>query len=322
MTRSTRIYGKVALLMAGILAASVLLTLAVGVDRRPAGKTRIVASFYPVYIAALNLADGVEGVEVVSLTGPTTGCLHDYQLSPDNRITLSGASVLAVNGAGAESFLDGVLAQSPDLPVVDTSAGVPLIESGEHHEHEGHDHSEQEEVFYNEHIWTSPERYRRQVENLRDGLCRHDPAHAKQYEENAAAYIRQIEVIGGRLKAAAASLPFKTCVTFHDSLSYMAADWGLTVAASLSIGEESGVSAADLAQAEQQAKAAGQILLLYDSQYPVEYAYVGASARESRVLALRTGVSGDPVPSAWLDAMTYNLSLLEELSGAKGGDGA
>lgn len=61
MTRSTRIYGKVALLMAGILAASVLLTLAVGVDRRPAGKTRIVASFYPVYIAALNLADGVEG---------------------------------------------------------------------------------------------------------------------------------------------------------------------------------------------------------------------------------------------------------------------
>ena len=102
----------------------------------------------------------------------------------------------------------------------------------------------------------------------------------------------------------------------------MAADWGLTVAASLSIGEESGVSAADLAQAEQQAKAAGQILLLYDSQYPVEYAYVGASARESRVLSLRTGVSGDPVPSAWLDAMTYNLSLLEELSGAKGGDGA
>ncbi|MBS1328068.1 MAG: zinc ABC transporter substrate-binding protein [Oscillospiraceae bacterium] len=160
------------------------------------------------------------------------------------------------------------------------------------------------------------------MENLRDGLCRHDPAHAKQYEENAAAYIRQIEAIGGRLKAAAASLPFKTCVTFHDSLSYMAADWGLTVAASLSIGEESGVSAADLAQAEQQAKAAGQILLLYDSQYPVEYAYVGASARESRVLALRTGVSGDPVPSAWLDAMTYNLSLLEELSGAKGGDGA
>ena len=64
MTRSTRIYGKVALLMAGILAASVLLTLAVGVDRRPAGKTRIVASFYPVYIAALNLADGVEGVAV------------------------------------------------------------------------------------------------------------------------------------------------------------------------------------------------------------------------------------------------------------------
>lgn len=322
MTRTTRTYGKVALLMAGILAASVLLTLAVGVDRRPAGKTRIVASFYPVYIAVLNLTAGVDGVEVVSLTGPTTGCLHDYQLSPDNRITLSGASLLAVNGAGAESFLDSVLAQTPELPVVDASAGVPLLEGGEAHDHDHHDHSEHEEIFYNEHVWTSPDRYHRQVENLRDGLCRHDPAHAAQYEENAAAYIRQIEVVGARLKAAAASLPFKTCVTFHDSLSYMAADWGLPVAAALSMGEESGVSAADLAQAEQQAKAAGQILLLYDSQYPVEYAYVGAAARESRVLSLRTGVSGDPVPSAWLDAMTYNLSLLESLSGAKGGDGA
>ena len=125
MTRSTRIYGKVALLMAGILAASVLLTLAVGVDRRPAGKTRIVASFYPVYIAALNLADGVEGVEVVSLTGPTTGCLHDYQLSPDNRITLSGASVLAVNGDGTLLLQAGRMKMTVKAQQVRLLEGAP-----------------------------------------------------------------------------------------------------------------------------------------------------------------------------------------------------
>lgn len=80
----------------------------------------------------------------------------------------------------------------------------------------------------------------------------------------------------------------------------MAADWGLTVAASLSIGRSRGVRRRAWPQAEQQAKAAGQILLLYDSQYPVEYAYVGASARESRVLALRTGRVGDPSrPPGW-----------------------
>ena len=45
MTRSTRIYGKVALLMAGILAASVLLTLAVGVKG-----TTVYFPFHPAYV--------------------------------------------------------------------------------------------------------------------------------------------------------------------------------------------------------------------------------------------------------------------------------
>ena len=40
----------------------------------------VVASFYPIYLFALNLLEGVEGVELVSLAEPTSGCLHDYQL--------------------------------------------------------------------------------------------------------------------------------------------------------------------------------------------------------------------------------------------------
>ena len=40
----------------------------------------VVTSFYPLYISALNVTDGVEGVEVVNMAGQQTGCLHDYQL--------------------------------------------------------------------------------------------------------------------------------------------------------------------------------------------------------------------------------------------------
>lgn len=234
MTRSQKLYGKTALLLAGVAAAALLITLVTGVDRRPAEKTRIVASFYPVYIAALNLADGIEGVEVESLTGPTTGCLHDYQLSPDNRIALSSASVLAVNGAGAESFLADLLEETPDLPVIDTSEGIPLLESGMEHDHGGGAHDSHDgHDSHNEHIWTSPALYHKQVENLRDGLAAADPAHAEQYRENAAHYLKEIDAVGERLRRAAASLPYQDCIIFHDSLAYMAQDWGLTVAASL-----------------------------------------------------------------------------------------
>ena len=316
MTRSQKLYGKTALLLAGVAAAAVLLTLVTGVDRRPAEKTRIVASFYPVYIAALNLADGIEGVEVESLTGPTTGCLHDYQLSPDNRIALSSASVLAVNGAGAESFLADVLEETPDLPVIDTSEGIPLLESGMEHDHGGGAHDSHDgHDSHNEHIWTSPALYHKQVENLRDGLAAADPAHAEQYRENAAHYLEEIDAVGERLRRAAASLPYQDCIIFHDSLAYMAQDCGLTVAASLPIGEESAVAASDLAAAEEKAAEAGRVLLLYDAQYPQEYAFVGQAAEESWTITLDTAVTGESVKSAWLDAMETNCGRLEEAAG-------
>lgn len=316
MTRAQKTYGQVALLMAGILAASILLTLLVSGGRPAAsGNKQVVTSFYPMTVAALNLTDGVEGVEVVGLTGSTTGCLHDYQLSPDNRITLSSAFLLVLNGAGAESFLDGVLDEMPDLPIIDTSAGIPLLATGETEPHEaedGHQHS-----LHNEHIWTSPDRYAKQVENLRDGLCRYDPEHAEQYRQNAAAYLEEIHAIGEQLRQAAAALPIRTCVIFHDSLAYLAQDWGLEVVVSLSMGEEAGVSAEDLAEAERQAAAAGEILLLYDSQYPMEYAYIANSADNRATLTLNTAVSGPVSRTAWLDAMRYNLDQLRQLGGTR-----
>lgn len=95
----------------------------------------------------------------------------------------------------------------------------------------------------------------------------------------------------------------------------MAQDWGLTVAASLPIGEESAVAASDLAAAEEKAAEAGRVLLLYDAQYPQEYAFVGQAAEESRTITLDTAVTGESVKSAWLDAMETNCGRLEEAAG-------
>ena len=70
-----------------------------------AGAETVVTSFYPVWILTLNLTEGIEGVEVVNMAEPTTGCLHDYSLRNSDMVTLSGADALLVNGAGMESFL-------------------------------------------------------------------------------------------------------------------------------------------------------------------------------------------------------------------------
>ena len=93
-------------------------------------------------------------------------------------------------------------------------------------------------------------------------------------------------------------------------MRYFADDLGLTPLASLPIGEDAGVSAADLAAAQQAAAAAGQVWLLYDNQYDLAYEYLADSAADGRILQLDMGVVGDESPDAWLNAMRENLRKL------------
>lgn len=323
MTKTGKKYTGVALVMAGILAFCVILTCFTGVRRPQTDKWQIVTSFYPVYIAVLNVTDGVDDVEVVNLVQAQTGCLHDYQLSPDNMRTLLEADLLVLNGAGAESFLTPTLEKMPELAVVELAQGIPLLTASAAHDHEeaeeqeeeGHtDHSGHEHGADNEHIWTSPARYRQEVENLREALCARDPAHEAQYRANAAAYLTAIDEVETRLKAAVAALPYKNSVIFHDSLAYFAQDMGLPVVAAVPVGEEAGASAADLSAAWDAVRATGEVLFLHDSQYDASgYKTLEQAATRCCALSLDMAVTGSGEKSAWLEAMRRNAALLEQV---------
>lgn len=266
---------------------------------------RVVTSFYPVYIAALNVAGGVDGVEVINMVDGQVGCLHDYQMSPQDRKTLSSADVFVMNGAGAEPFLDAVLAQETDLTVIDLTNGMPLLESEHVHEEDGHEHSADETEAMNAHVWVSPRRYRTQIEMLRDGLMQADPTHAKEYEQNAAAYIESIHAVWQRMQQAAQPFLQTDTIVFHDSLAYLAEDLGLQVAASLNVGEDSGVSTDAIKRAEAALGDEETAMFLYDSQYEtVGYVYLQSLVSQPLVLTADTCVSGDGAADSWLAAMT------------------
>ena len=308
-------YGLIVLLMAGILALSAVVTAFTGTVGLPRRGQTVVTTTYPVYVAVQNILGDTDGVAVENLTGSAAGCLHDYQLSPANRITLEGASLVLLNGGGAESFLGDTLAALPDLPTVDTSAGVSLLESCHDHDHphggeptDGHTHAA------NEHLWVSPTRYAAQVAAAAEALCALDPDNAAVYTANGEAYRQRVLAVGARLCAAADKLSSKTCIIFHDSLAYLADELGLTVAASLHVGEESGVSAADLAAAQQAATQDPNILLLYDSQYTVRYPAIDALVPAAHVLTVDTAVIGRGRASDWLDAMAANAKLFENIT--------
>ncbi len=274
----------------------------------------IVTTVRPLYAAALQLTDGVPDVRVENLTGSSTGCLHDYQLSPANRLSLARADLVVLNGAGAEGFLDEVLPQL-DASVADTSAGIDLLAGHEHdHEHdheEEHDHEDDHAV--NEHIWVSPTRYAAQVRTLTAALQAADPAHAAQYAQNAARYLTQIQATEERMQALRQRLQGRRCVLFHDSLAYLADELSLQVAAVLPVGEDSGVSAGELAEAERIARDDPAVLLIYDDQYTTRFGSVDRQVSADRVLALDTAVKGEGRADDWLQAMERTLSRLENI---------
>lgn len=308
---------KILLMLVLIAAAGIGITLLRG--GRAVGQAdglHIVTTVRPLYAAALQLTDGVPDVRVENLTGSSTGCLHDYQLSPANRLSLARANLVVLNGAGAEGFLDEVLPQL-DAAVADTSAGIDLLAGHEHdHEHdheEEHDHEDDHDHAVNEHIWVSPTRYAAQVRTLTAALQAADPAHAAQYAQNAARYLAQIQATEERMQALRQRLQGRRCVLFHDSLAYLADELSLQVAAVLPVGEDSGVSAGELAEAERIARDDPAVLLIYDDQYTTRFGSVDRQVSADRVLALDTAVKGEGRADDWLQAMERTLSRLENI---------
>lgn len=308
---------KILLMLVLIAVAGIGITLLRG--GRAVGQAdglHIVTTVRPLYAAALQLTDGVPDVRVENLTGSSTGCLHDYQLSPANRLSLARADLVVLNGAGAEGFLDEVLPQL-DAAVADTSTGIELLSGHEHdHDHEedhDHDHEDDHDHAVNEHIWVSPTRYAAQVRTLTAALQAADPAHAAQYAQNAARYLAQIQATEERMQALRQRLQGRRCVLFHDSLAYLADELSLQVAAVLPVGEDSGVSAGELAEAERIARDDPAVLLIYDDQYTTRFGSVDRQVSADRVLALDTAVKGEGRADDWLQAMERTLSRLENI---------
>ena len=276
----------------------------------------VMATFYPVYVLAENVLDGVEGVELTSMTPPTTGCLHDYQLLTRDVKALAAASALLCNGAGMESFLTDVTDQYPDLKIVDCSAGVELMREEEHEdhdeeeEHEHHDHGE-----YNAHIWLSPRNAVIMVENIRAAMSEMLPDQAEKINQNAAAYTERLTALDAELAEEIAKLPSRTIVTFHEAFPYFAEAYGLEVAAVVALEPDEPLSPRMLAEVVDKVKAAGNPPLFSEPQYESTALQAVAQETGAKVYELDPLVTGDGALTAYEDTMRRNLKVLQEALG-------
>ncbi len=120
-------------------------------------KFTIVTSFYPLYLSTINITKDIPNVEVINMTKSQTGCLHDYQLTPEDMILLEKADVFVINGGGMESFLEKVITANPNLKIVESGKNITLLKSmgHNHEEHEHHGEAEVNNAEVDPHLWVS-----------------------------------------------------------------------------------------------------------------------------------------------------------------------
>ena len=269
-------------------------------DKQPAQPFRIVTSFYPIYVATINITQGVDGVEVHNMTKPQTGCLHDYQLMTEDMKTLENADAFVINGAGMEDFMDKVTEQQKNLKVIDASRGIKLI-----HDEEGD----------NPHVWLSVTDAIQQVRNIADQLKEADPAHADAYEKNAAAYIEKLTSLKTEMHAALDNVPHKDIVTFHEAFPYFAEEFHLNIIGVVEREPGTEPTPTELQETIEQVKGLSAKVLFTEPQYSPAAAETIARETGAKIYTLDPVVTGEATPAAkdaYLDTMRKNMNTLKE----------
>lgn len=275
-----------------------------GSEKKDDGNLKIVTSFYPMYLDVMNITRGVAGVEVVNLTPPQTGCLHDYQLTPEDMKTLEDADIFVVNGLGMESFLDKVTEARPDLKIIDASDSpeiVPIMEGD----------------VPNPHVWMSLTYAIQQVKNIQSKLSELDPERADKYKMYALEYVDELTTLRDEMHISLDMLQSKDIVTFHEAFSYFAAEFKLNIVAVIEREPGTEPTPQELAETIEKINALPVKVIFTEPQYSPKAAETIARETGAQIFELDPIVTGEAKPENLLDypdrMLTNTLTLIKAL---------
>ena len=253
-----------------------------GPDAPRAGLS-IATSIFPVYDIARNIAgDRAE----VSFLVPPGANPHVYEPKPSEVKNLSGAGIFI----GVDPRFDGWMERF--LP----ADAAKLYLSGND---------------ANPHVWLSVKKAMTAAQKIADALILHDPDGAGYYRENLARYLESLRDLDKKLSAQFARCGKRSFIQWHAAWDYLAADYGLTVFATIESGHGKEVSVKRIRDIALGAKRSGVTVIsaeLRDRNTAVE-----TLRDEIGGTVVRLDPIGDPGSAGrntYIDMMKYNASAL------------
>ncbi len=202
-------------------------------------KLNVVASFYPIYFFASEIAG--DKAKVVNLVPPGVEP-HDFELTPVSAKTVQSADLILYNGLGLEHWI----AQAKDslrskAKLVDVSTGIPPLSASGNPELAG-------QFTYDPHIWLDPVNAKAEVANILAGLKQVDPSNSDYYDARAKALDAKLDELDGEYRAGLASCKRKDVITSHAAFAYISKRYGLNQVPISGLSPDSEPSPSDLAK--------------------------------------------------------------------------
>jgi ABC-type Zn uptake system ZnuABC Zn-binding protein ZnuA len=274
-------------------------------------KPRVLASTSIIADIAQNVAG--DRLRVVSLL-PLGVDPHAYQPRPSDATKVAEDTVLILNGADYEHFIQPILKNAGGRRlVIEASAGLtPRSAPGDNINSAG-----------DPHFWLDPNLVITYTENIRDGLSTADPAGAEIYKANAEAYIKQLQDLDAWIKSQVETLtPEKRIlVTNHENLAYFADRYGFTIIGAVvpSLSSEAAPSAQEMAALVDKIRSSNVMAIFLDAMD--NPALANQISKEAKVkvitdLHLESLTSSDGVAPTYIEMMKYNIG--EIVKGCKG----
>ena len=261
------------------------------------GKTKIVTSFYPMYIIAENITEGANNIELVNMADVNVGCLHDYTLTTEDMKKVEDADIFISNGLGMENFIDKILESNSDMQVIDSSVDVTNLISDDN------------EV--NGHIWTNIDNYIKQVESVAEGLKKVNEENAAIYDENAREYIEKLNDLKKEYSEALEILNGKKEVVLNEAFEYMGQELGLDMIVIKTDHEESTLSAEVLKNTIDRVKKENIEMIIIDKNDNKSNAETISKETGAKIFELNSGLSGTLDKDAYINSCIENISIIQ-----------
>ena len=260
------------------------------------GKTKIVTSFYPMYIIAENLVQGANNVELVNMADVNVGCLHDYTLTTEDMKEVEDADIFIINGLGMEKFLEKVINLNGDMYVLDSSTNIQNLIKDE------------DEI--NPHIWTSINNYILQVKNISKELQNKDAINAQVYKENEEKYVEKLENLKEEYLEELKDLEGKKAVILNESFEYMAQELKIDATTIKTDHEESTLSAETLKNIIDKMKNENISMIILDKNDNKSNAETIANETGAKKYELNSGLIGRLEKDTYIEQVKENVNCL------------